>query len=96
MAASTLLRLLKPRLLSLCEHLGCIMQIFAHSDIGIWGRIYMSLFKGSWFLGTSLVFETLVFGTSGILSMLAQSACNTPKRKYNLKSHHTTPLMNFL
>ncbi len=35
-------------------------------------------------------FETLVFATLGILSML--SACNTPKRKENLKSHHMTPL----
>ncbi len=31
--ASTLLRLLKPRLLSLREHLGCIMQIFTHLDV---------------------------------------------------------------
>ncbi len=30
MAASTLLRLLKPRLLSLREHLGGITQIFPH------------------------------------------------------------------
>ncbi len=30
-------------------------------------------------------FETLVF---------AQSACNTPKRKENLKLHHMTPLSN--
>ncbi len=28
---------LKPRLLSLCEHLGCIMQIFPHRDIDMWG-----------------------------------------------------------
>ncbi len=33
MTASTLLRLLKPRLLSLHEHLGCIMQIFLHCDV---------------------------------------------------------------
>ncbi len=33
MAASILLRLLKPRLLSLREHLGCIMQIFPHRDV---------------------------------------------------------------
>ncbi len=26
----------------------------------------------------------------------AQSACNTPKRKHNLKSHHMTPLRLFL
>ncbi len=35
MAASTLLRLLKPRLLSLHEHLGGITQIFPHRDIDV-------------------------------------------------------------
>ncbi len=38
-AASTLLRLLKPRLLSLREHLGCIMQIFPHRDVDSVGRV---------------------------------------------------------
>ncbi len=33
MAASTLLRLLIPRLLSLCEHFSGNMQIFPHSDV---------------------------------------------------------------
>ncbi len=37
MAASTLLRLLKPRLLSLREHLGGITQIFPHRDVDMWG-----------------------------------------------------------
>ncbi len=37
MVASTLLRLLKPCLLSLCEHLGGIMQIFPHRDIDMCG-----------------------------------------------------------
>ncbi len=36
-------------------------------------------------------FETLVFVTSGILSIYAQTACNTPKRKQNLKSHLYDP-----
>ncbi len=35
MAASTLLQLLKPLLLSLCEHLGSIMQIFPHCDVDV-------------------------------------------------------------
>ncbi len=35
MAASTLLRLLKPRILSLCEHLGGIKQIFPHRDVDV-------------------------------------------------------------
>ncbi len=37
MAASTLLRLLKPRLVYLCEHLGSIMQISSHRDVDMWG-----------------------------------------------------------
>ncbi len=56
----------------------------------------MSRFRRAW---TSLSFykeylfgfETLVFATLGILSM-QRTACNTPKRKENLKSHHMTPL----
>ncbi len=34
-AASTLLRLLKPRLISLREHLGGIKQIFPHCDVDV-------------------------------------------------------------
>ncbi len=34
-AASTLLRLLKPRLLSLHEHLGGITQIFPNCDVDV-------------------------------------------------------------
>ncbi len=37
LAASTLLWLLKPRLLSLREHLGGIMQIFPHRYVDMWG-----------------------------------------------------------
>ncbi len=37
MAASTLLRLLKPRLLSLREDLGGVTQVFPHSDVDMWG-----------------------------------------------------------
>ncbi len=91
-AALTLLRLLKPHLLSLCEHFGGITQIFPHGDVDMWGRVWMSHFRGVW---TSLNFdreylfgfETLVFATSGIFSMHKQS-----KRKDNLKSHHMAPL----
>ncbi len=36
-AASTLLWLLKPRLLSFSEHLGGIMQIFPYHDVDMWG-----------------------------------------------------------
>ncbi len=39
MAASTLPRLLKPRLLYLREHLGGITQIFPDHDVDMWGRV---------------------------------------------------------
>ncbi len=48
MTASTLLQLLKPRLLSLSEHLGCIMQIFPHRDVDTWGCVWISRFRGVW------------------------------------------------
>ncbi len=95
--ASTLLRLLKPRLLSSREHLGCIKQIFPHRDIDILGRVWMSRFRWAW---TSLNFykeylfgfETYVFATSGIISTHNQLVKVVPKRKQNLKPHHMTPL----
>ncbi len=73
-AASTLLRLLKPHLLSLREHLACIMQAFPHREVDMWGRVWMSHFRGLWeslnFDKEYLFgFETLVFATSGILSI---------------------------
>ncbi len=86
MAASTLLRLLKTCLLSLREHLGGITQIFPHCDVDTWGRICLSRFRGAW---TSLNFykeylfgfETLVFATSGILSMHEQLVTLQRERK---------------
>ncbi len=80
MAASTLLRLLKPRLLSLCERLGGIKQIFPHRDVDMWGRVLMSRFRGDFSLCS---FRDLIY---------ARTACSTPNRKQNLKSHHMTPL----
>ncbi len=86
MAASTLLRLLKPCLLSLREHLGGIMQIFPHHDVDMWGRVWMRLFRGAWqslnFDKEYLFgFETLVFATSGILSMHNQLVTLQRERK---------------
>ncbi len=85
MTVSTLLRLLKPRLLSLCEHLGGIKQIFPHRDIDMWGRVWISCFRGR---GTVLTliknlfgFETLVFATLGILSMHEQLVTLQRERK---------------
>ncbi len=87
MASSTLLRLLNPR------H----TQIFPHCDIDMWGHVWMSRFRGAWqclnFDKEYLFgFETLVFATSGILSMHKQRV-TAPKRMENLKKHHMTPLM---
>ncbi len=48
MTASTLLRLLKPRLLSLREHLGGITQIFPHCDVDMWCRVLMRRFSPVW------------------------------------------------
>ncbi len=86
MAASTLLRLLKPQLLSLRQHFGYIMQIFPHRDVDTWGCVSMSHFRGAWqnlnidkkyLFG----FETLVFATSGILSMHEQLVTLQRERK---------------
>ncbi len=86
MTASTLLWLLKPRLLALCEHLGGIMQISPHRDVDMWGRVWMSRFRGAWqnlnFDKEYLFgFETLVFATSGILSMHNQLVTLQRERK---------------
>ncbi len=55
----------------------------------------MSRFRGAWqnlnFDKEYLFgFETLVFATSGVLSVQEQLV--TPMRKENLKLHHMTPL----
>ncbi len=57
----------------------------------------MSRFRGVW---QSLNFDKeYLFGFETLSlcnfrdPIYAQSACNTPKRKENLKSHHMTPLM---
>ncbi len=72
MTESMLLWLLKPHLLSLREHLGGITQIFPHHDVDVGvclnetgerGRVLY--FDKEYIFG----FETLVFATSGILSM---------------------------
>ncbi len=66
MTASTLLCLLKPRL----------TQISPHHDVDMWGRVSMSRFRGRSRILTLInniyFFETLVFATSGILSINKQ------------------------
>ncbi len=62
------------------------MQIFPHCDVDMWGRVKMSHFRRAW---TSLKFykeylfgfETLVFATSGILSMHKQLVTLQRERK---------------
>ncbi len=85
-AASTLLRLLKP----------CLMQIFPHRDVDMWGHVWMSCFRGAW---QNLNFDKeYLFGFRDFCLcnfrdlIYTQPACNTTKRKQNLKSHHMTPL----
>ncbi len=46
MATSTLLRLLKPRLLSSRAHLGSITQIFLHRDVDMWGVFELATLGG--------------------------------------------------
>ncbi len=62
----------------------------------MWRRVWMRRLRGAWqnlnFDKEYLFgFETLVFATSGILSLHNQLV-NTPKRKQNLKSQNMTPL----
>ncbi len=83
-----LFSLLQTRRLSLHEHLGCIMQIFPHSDVDMWGRVWMSCFRGAW---QSLNFDKEYISWFWDFSLCnfrdliyVRSACNTPKRKENL------------
>ncbi len=82
-AASTLLWLMKPRLLSLREHFGGITQIFPQCDVDKWGCVWMSRFRGAWQSLKECLFglETLVFATSGILSMHNQLVTLQRERK---------------
>ncbi len=76
-AASTLLRLLKPRLLSSREHLGGVTQISPRRDVDMWGVFEWAVLGGvvEIFFDKEYLFgfETLVFATSGILSMQRES-----------------------
>ncbi len=86
--------------LSLRKHLASVLQISPHRDVDMWGRVWMSHFRGAWqslnFDKEYLFgFETLVFATSGILSIHNQPV-TLPKRKENLESHHMTPLRKLL
>ncbi len=67
MAASTLLRLLKPCILSLCEHLGGITQIFPHRRHV--GRVLMRHFSPVWI---SLLFQIVY---------MHKQLHNTPKKR---------------
>ncbi len=75
------------------------MQISPHRDVDMWGRIWMSCFNSAW---QSLNFDkriSLWFWDFSLCNfrdfIYTQSACNTPKRKRNLKFHHMTPRMSF-
>ncbi len=76
---------------------GSILLIFSHHDVDMWGRVWMSHFRGAW---TSLYFykeylfgfETLVFATSGILSVHEQLVTLQRERK----TWNMTPLRNIM
>ncbi len=79
---------LKLRLLSLRKHLGGVTQIFPHSDVDMWCVFEwvdewtsLNFYKESlWVWDFSLCnFTDLIY---------AQTACNTPKTKENLKSQY--------
>ncbi len=79
--------LLKPRL----------TQIFPHRDVDMWGRVWTSRFRGAWqslnFDKEYLFgFETLVFATSGILSMHNQLV--TLQRESKTWNHIIWPLQS--
>ncbi len=90
--------------LSLRVRLGCVLQIFPHIDM--WWHVWMSRFRWPWsslnfykeYLFFETGFETLIwdFNLCNFRDLIyAQTACNTPKRKEALKSHHMTPLIRF-
>ncbi len=69
------------------------MQTSPHSDIDMWGRVWMSHFRKAWqslnFYKEYLFgFETLNFTDL----IYAQTACNIQKTKKNMKLHHMTSL----
>ncbi len=71
------------------------MRIFPHRDVDMWGHVWMSRFRRAW---SSLNFykEYLWdwdFNLCNFTDLIyAQTACNTPKTKENMKSHHMIPL----
>ncbi len=70
-------------------------SLSSHCDVDMWGRVWMSPFREVW---QSLNFdkESLWFWDFSLCNfrdlICAQPACNTPKRKANLKLHHMTLL----
>ncbi len=94
MAASTLLRLLKPRLLSLRAHLDSITQIFPHRDIDMEVYLneafYPSLDQPSLLDRINpFVGDFKLCNSADLLH--AQTATKHTKEKENKKSHHMTP-----
>ncbi len=62
------------------------MQILPHCDVDMWGVFERAWTSLKYYKDYLFGFETLVF--VGYLC----TACNTPKRKKHLKSHHMKPL----
>ncbi len=80
-----------------CVHIWAVLCKSPHRDVDMWGGVWTRRFRRAW---TSLNFdkeylfgfETLVFATSGILTMHNQLVTQLE----NLKSHHMTPLRIFV
>ncbi len=71
---------------------GHVLQISPNRDVDMWGCVWMSCFRGAWsslnFYKEYLFgFETLVFATSGILSMHEQLVTLQRERKLEIASY---------
>ncbi len=83
-------------LLSLCVRLGSVLLIFPHRDVDMWGRVWISRFRGAWqslnFYKEYLFgFKTLVFATSRILSMHKQLVTLQRETWNRIIFHHISP-----
>ncbi len=76
----------------------CLTQIFPHREVDGWGVFEWAVLGGHGRVLT-LIRISLWFWDFNLCNFMdliyAQSACNTPKRMENLKSHYMTPLNDY-
>ncbi len=94
MAASTLLRLLKPHLLSLPEHLGGITQIFPHRDVDMWGRLESLESKTQLTRSNTTFVGHLRISVRGLASFFFEASAIKRTVHFYLKSQHTASFTN--